>query len=298
MQICHPPLAAELFISFLTACTVSSVVFILNWTDISAHLLHCTALLPSLVISQPNTAFTFLTNSEPKSLIRRPISANTSSLWRPPPFTKRHKNTRHEISSHRKYKFILSELSAELQGTELQRFHEFDKRSKLLERKQFLDWHTWVRLSGEASDAPCKSTYAPASTTASVSFTWMKKKSADQNDTHVHKKKKKKQRAALKWEVRLIYPTVSCQKYWLCTGCEFCCLPSTSQSVATDPASPASQSEPEQERRGIKKWIRKYFTTFNQTWLMLQEFIKQVIDFSEKHLHCLTINGHCIAFLS
>lgn len=192
MQICHPPLAAELFISFLTACTVSSVVFILNWTDISAHLLHCTALLPSLVISQPNTAFTFLTNSEPKSLIRRPISANTSSLWRPPPFTKRHKNTRHEIFSHRKYKFILSELSAELQGTELQRFHEFDKRSKLLERKQFLDWHTWVRLSGEASDAPCKSTYAPASTTASVSFTWMKKKSADQNDTHVHKKKKKK----------------------------------------------------------------------------------------------------------
>lgn len=52
---------------------------------VAAHVLHCAALFPSLVISQPNTAFTFLTNSEPKSLIRRPISANTSSLFSPPP---------------------------------------------------------------------------------------------------------------------------------------------------------------------------------------------------------------------
>lgn len=54
---------------------------------VAGHLLHCAAFLPSLVISQPKTALTFLTNSEPKSLIRRPISANTSSLCRPPPCT-------------------------------------------------------------------------------------------------------------------------------------------------------------------------------------------------------------------
>lgn len=51
----------------------------------AAHVLHCAALFPSLVISQPNTAFTFFTSSEPKSLMRRPISANTSSLFSPPP---------------------------------------------------------------------------------------------------------------------------------------------------------------------------------------------------------------------
>lgn len=54
----------------------------------SVHLLHCATFFPSLVISQPNTAFTFLTSSPPISLIRRPISANTSSLWRPPPCAK------------------------------------------------------------------------------------------------------------------------------------------------------------------------------------------------------------------
>lgn len=68
----------------------------LHWADtlfvieqccffVAEHSLHCATFFPSFVISQPNTAFTFLTNSEPKSLIRRPISANTSSLWRPPP---------------------------------------------------------------------------------------------------------------------------------------------------------------------------------------------------------------------
>lgn len=57
-------------------------------------------------------------------------------------------------------------------------------------------------------------------------------------------------------------------KYWLYTECESGCLPSTSQSVEIDPASPASQSEPEREKRVEELLALQLndFIAFNKTW--------------------------------